>query len=129
MNHGHIATVVIGLAAALALAVMSSLPQVKALEQRLGVSVLLSTGLPFLLMGTIFRLDGVGILTPDVLADLRPAFEFGLGWIGFVVGMQFDVRRLDRLPRKLGAVIAIESIVPMVFTAALCTAGFVAVGK
>ncbi len=129
MPHGHIATVVIGLAVALALAVLSSLPQVKALEQRLGVSVLLSTGLPFLLMGTIFRLDAVGILTPDVLADLRPAFEFGLGWIGFVVGMQFDVRRLDKLPRKLGAVIAIESFVPMAFTAALCTAGFVAVGK
>jgi Kef-type K+ transport system membrane component KefB len=123
----HAAVVVIGMAVALALAVLSSLAPVKALEQRLGVSVLLASGLPFLLMGTIFGSPTVGILSPDVLAHLRPAFEFGLGWIGFVVGMNFDVRKLDQLPRKLGGVIVIESIVPMLFTAGLCTLAFGAI--
>ena len=34
----------------------------------------------------------------DILHDLEPAFEFGLGWIGFVVGLELDVRTLDKIP-------------------------------
>lgn len=128
MPTDRVARVVAGLSVALLLAVLMAHPRVKALERRFGVTVLISAGLPFLLMGMIFRMDSVGILTRDVLHDLRPAFEFGLGWIGFVVGIQFDVRRLDGMPRRLGSVIAVESIVPIITTGTLCTAAFTAVG-
>jgi len=124
MESAHVAQVVLGLAAALALAVVLAHPRVKALEDRLGVTVLLSSGLPFLVLGAVFALPSVGILTTEVRADLQPAFEFGLGWIGFVIGIQMDVRRLDALPRALGTVIVTESVVPMVTTVIFCTAAF-----
>ena len=75
MEHGRVARVVLGLALALALAVLAAHPKIKALEKRLGITVLISAGLPFLAMGAIFRRDDVGILTPEILGDLQPAFE------------------------------------------------------
>jgi Kef-type K+ transport system membrane component KefB len=128
MADDRIPRIVLGLAAALGLAVLAAHPRVKAIERRLGVTVLISAGVPFLAMGAIFAQSSVGILTPDILNDLQPAFEFGLGWIGFVVGMQFDVRRLDRLHPSLGGVVAIESLVPLITTAGLCSMAFVGLG-
>src|SRR5262245_60108562 len=113
MPNDRLPRIVLGLGLALALAVLGNHPKVRALEQRLGVTVLISAGIPCLAMGAIFRLPEVGILTDDILADLQPAFEFGLGWVGFVVGMEFDIRTLDRIPSGLGPVIAIETLVPM----------------
>jgi hypothetical protein len=119
MPQDRLPRIVIGLAIALAFAVLGAHPRVRALEKRLGITVLLSTGIPFLAMGAIFSRPEVGVLTADILTDLQPAFEFGLGWIGFVVGMQFEVSSIDRMPAGLGAVIAIETIVPMLTTAGL----------
>jgi len=120
--------IVLGLAVALGLAVLAAHPRVKAIERRLGVTVLISAGVPFLAMGAIFAQPSVGILTADIRRDLLPAFEFGLGWIGFVIGTQFDLHRLERLPSSLGSVIAIESLVPMLTTAGLCSMAFVGLG-
>jgi hypothetical protein len=128
MHHERLPRIVVGLALALGLAVLLAQPRVKALERRLGVTVLVSAGLPFLGMGAFFALDSVGILTPDILLDLKPAFEFGLGWVGFVVGLHFDVRKLDRLPSSIGPVIALESVVPMVTTAGLCAMALIGLG-
>lgn len=112
--------VVLGLASAFILAVALAHPLVRRIERRLGLTVILSSGLPFLAMGAIFRLPSVGILTDDVVSDLRPALEFGLGWVGFVVGMHFDVRELDALPEKTGAVVVAQSAVPFVTTVVAC---------
>src|SRR4029079_7298990 len=92
--------VVLALALAFALAIAAAHPFVRRLERRLGLTVLLSSGLPFIAMGVVFRLPGVGILSDAVVDDRRPALEFGVGWLGFVVGMQCDVRELDRVPDK-----------------------------
>jgi hypothetical protein len=112
--------VVLGLACALVLAVLAAHPALRRVERRLGLTVLLSTGVPFLALGVVFRLPGVGVLTDDVVTDLRPALEFGLGWLGFVVGMQFDVRELDTLPEKSGSVVLAESAIPLGLTAGAC---------
>lgn len=90
--------IVIGLAGALALAVLAAHPAVRRLEQRLGISVLTAVGLPFLVFGALLALPSVGVLTPVVLDDLRPAVNIGLAWIGFVVGLQFDLRWWRTLP-------------------------------
>ena len=50
-------TALMVLAIALALAVVLAQPKVKALEQRFGVTVLISAGVPFLAMGAIFSLE------------------------------------------------------------------------
>lgn len=104
--------VVLGLAGAFVLAVLATHPLVRRLERRLGLTVILSSGLPFLALGVLFRSPAVGILTNDVVSDLRPALEFGVGWLGFVVGLQFDVRELDELPEKTSSVVVAESTVP-----------------
>jgi hypothetical protein len=117
--------VVLGLAAAFILAVAAAHPFVRRLERRLGLTVLLSSGLPFLAMGVIFRLPGVGILNDEIVADLRPALEFGFGWLGFVVGMQFDVRELDTMPDKTGTVVVAESAIPFFTVAAACAVALV----
>jgi Kef-type K+ transport system membrane component KefB len=124
MESPDVARVVLGLAAALGLAVALTHPRVRAVEDRLGVTVLLASGLPFLVLGAIFSVPSVGVLTPAVLKDLSPAFEFGLGWIGFVIGIQMNVHRLDRLPRALGSVILAEALMPMILTAVFCAAAF-----
>ncbi len=112
--------VVLGLAAAFILAIVAAHPLVRRVERRLGLTVLLSSGLPFLAMGFVFRLPSVGVLTDDVVSDLRPALEFGLGWLGFVVGMHFDVRELDTLPPKTGNVVVAESVIPFIAAAIAC---------
>jgi hypothetical protein len=128
MPPDRVARIVLGLAVALGLAVLAAHPRLKAIERRLGVTVLISAGVPFLAMGAFFALPSVGILTPDIRRDLQPAFEFGLGWIGFVIGTQFNVHQLEKLPSALGSVIAIESLVPMFTTAVLCSMAFVGLG-
>ena len=128
MTEERLPRVVIGLAIAFSLAVLLAQPRFKALERRLGVTVLISAGLPFLGMGAIFSQENVGVLTPAVLSDLKPAFEFGLGWIGFLVGLHFDVRKLDSLPASLAPVIVIESFVPMLTTAVLCGMALIGMG-
>jgi hypothetical protein len=128
MTEERLPRVVIGLALAFGLAVLLAQPKVKDLERRFGVTVLISAGLPFLGMGAIFSLDSIGILTPAILSDLKPAFEFGLGWVGFVVGLHFDVRKLDSFPASLGPVIVLESVVPMLTTAGLCGMALVGMG-
>jgi len=113
--------VILGLALAFTLAIAAAHPLVRRVERRLGLTVLLSSGLPFLALGVVFRLPAVGILTDEVVDDLRPALEFGIGWLGFLVGLQFDVRELDRVPDKTGAVVVAESAVPVLTTAIACS--------
>src|SRR5438445_4199123 len=47
--------VVLGLAAAFILAIIAAHPFVRRVERRLGLTVLLSSGLPFLALGYLFR--------------------------------------------------------------------------
>ena len=109
--HTGLLRVVLGLAAAFILAIAATHPSFAASSGGSG-SQSFSSGLPFLAMGFVFRLPGVGVLTDDVVTDLRPVLEFGLGWLGFVVGMHFDVRELDTLPPKTGNVVVVESVIP-----------------
>lgn len=111
--------VVLGLAGALGLAAIAAHPVVRRIERRLGITVIISSGLPFLALGVLFRLPSVNVLGDEVLRDLRPALEFGLGWLGFVVGTHFDVRELDALPNKTSSVVVAESLVPIISVTAV----------
>jgi hypothetical protein len=102
--------VIVGLVALLALAYLAGHPSVQRVEQRLGVSQVITAGFPFVLLGLIARRPAVGVLGDDVLAELSPLLRPGLGWIGFMVGFWLDARSLDRLPpRPLVAVSALTA--------------------
>jgi hypothetical protein len=119
MQASDIARVVIALAVAVAVAVIAALPFVRRWEQRFGLSVLTASGFPLLLLGWAFR--QFGVLSDRTLADLQPAYELGLGWIGFAVGMQLNLRRLDELPRNFMPIAALVSLPSALLTAVACT--------
>lgn len=119
MEASQVARVVVALTIAVALAVLGAHPRVLRWERRFGLTVLATSGFPFLLLGLMFR--ELGVLNAELLADLRPLFEFGLGWIGLTIGTNLDVRRLDRLPPSLAPVITLASLLPIVFVAVACS--------
>lgn len=110
---------VLALAATVALAVLAANPRVRAWEDRLGLGFVATTGVPFLLLGAFYAAPGVEVLHDGLLADLRPAFDFALGWIGFSVGARLEVRRLEALPATFPSAVALTAIVPMLVTAAV----------
>lgn len=128
MPHGAIARIVVGLAATLALAILAAHPRVRRLTDRFGLNAIASTGFPFLVLGMVFHHPNVGILGDTVLSHLQPAFEFGLGWIGFAVGMQFDLRALDAMPRGTSTAVAVQAVAPMATCALVCGGVLIALG-
>jgi hypothetical protein len=126
MQAPEIARVVLALSIAMALAVVGTHPRVIRWERRFGLTVLATSGFPFLLLGILFR--ELGVLTRDVLTDLRPLFEFGLGWVGLTIGTHLDLRRFDRLPPAAAPVIALASLMPMLLAAVACSFTLAALG-
>ena len=126
MEASEVARVVIALAVAVALAVLGAHPRVLRWERRFGLTVLASSGFPFLLLGVLFR--ELGVLTNAVLTDMRPLFELGLGWIGLTIGTNLDLRRFDRMPAAFAPVIALASVLPIVCAAIACSLTLVWLG-
>ena len=126
MQTSEVARVVIALAVAVSLAVLGAHPRVLRWERRFGLTVLASSGFPFLLLGVLFR--ELGVLTDAVLTDLRPLFEFGLGWIGLTIGTNLDLRRFDRMPAAFAPIIALASLLPIVCAAIACSLTLVWLG-
>jgi len=106
---GSLARVTLGLFLILALTILGGHPALRSLEKRTGIAMVTGSGLPFLLLGMVARRPEVGILDDAMLHDLRPLLEFGLGWIGFRVGTDFDVREMDRWPEGTARVMITES--------------------
>ena len=119
MEASEVARVVIALTVAVSLAVLGAHPRVLRWERRFGLTVLASSGFPFLLLGVLFR--ELGVLTNAVLTDMRPLFEFGLGWVGLTIGTNLDLRRFDRMPAAFAPVIALASLLPIVCAAIACS--------
>jgi hypothetical protein len=110
---------VIGLSILLILAWLASHPKVRhRLEDALGIGHAITSGVAFVLLGLLARHPAVGILDDDVLYDLTPLVHFALGWLGLIIGFQFDGRVLDRLPRGTATVVGIETLTPFVLVGA-----------
>ncbi len=122
----QIARVVVALAVAVGLAIVAAHPVVRRFEQRFGLSVLAASGFPLLILGFGFR--AFGVVTEQTLADLRPVYEFGLGWIGFAVGMQLNLRRLDELPTSFTTTLVLMTLPATLFAAASCALFLAALG-
>ena len=64
----------------------------------LGPRLLLATGSHFLLVGLLLG-PVLGLLTLEAIAQLEALFALGLGWIGFLFGVQLDRASLAQFPR------------------------------
>lgn len=126
MDRYEIARAILGLAVAVAFAVVGALPPVRRWERRVGLSVLTAAGVPMLLLGYAFH--AFHVISPRTLIDLRPVYEFGLGWLGMVVGMQMNIRRFDQFPPWFTTVVAVLTIPPTLLAAGACALALVALG-
>ncbi len=69
------------------------------------------TGEEFLLVGWLLGPSATNLLDPGVLAGLEPFVGLGLGYLGFVFGMQFDRRGLRQVPGRFVAASLLQSTV------------------
>jgi Kef-type K+ transport system membrane component KefB len=101
--------VAFGLCALFALAMIAAHPRVRAFEKRVGFGMFATTAVPFLVLGAISRLPAIGVLSPSVVDELRPVLVFGLGWIGFRVGAEYDVRAFELFPKGTVSFVAVST--------------------
>jgi Kef-type K+ transport system membrane component KefB len=128
MNTLFAIKVIGGLVALLVLAYLGGHRRVVRFQDRLGVSGVIAAGFPFVALGLVASRPAVGILTPEVIERLRPVLHFGLGWLGFLIGAQLDLRVLDRVPKGTAYLIVVEALGPFGLTAAGCGAVMLALG-
>ncbi|HUQ03182.1 MAG TPA: hypothetical protein VM261_11855 [Kofleriaceae bacterium] len=119
---------VLGLLAIFVVAYVGSHKKVVRAQERLGIGGVIAAGFPFVALGVIVRQPEIGILTPDVVDRMRPLLHFGLGWLGFIIGAQLDIRLLDRLPRGTAYLVVVEALAPFATAAAAAGACAVALG-
>ena len=129
LSVGGFLKVVVGLSLLLLLAYAGSHSKVLKLEERLKVSQLVTAGFPFVLLGLFAQHSSIGILSESVLESIQPLLHFGLGWLGFIVGLQFDVRVLDRVPRGTGVRLVMEAGVPFVLVTVVCALVMLSFGQ
>jgi Kef-type K+ transport system membrane component KefB len=117
-----------GLVALLVLAYLGGHRRVVQFQERLGVSGVITAGFPFVALGLIASRPSIDILTPEIIERLRPVLQFGLGWLGFIIGAQLDIRVLDRVPKGTAYLILLEALGPFAITAAGAGAVMIALG-
>jgi hypothetical protein len=110
----------LGLLALIVLAYLGGHSRVRALEEKLGISRVVAAGFPFLLLGFIAASDPVGILSPSVIAHLRPILHLALGWLGLLVGLRVELGRLATLPRGTPMILAVGTGLPFLLIAVGC---------
>jgi Kef-type K+ transport system membrane component KefB len=115
-----------GLVALFVLAFLGGSRRVARAQERLGFANVIAAGFPFVALGLIASHPRIGILTGDVLEQLRPVMQFGLGWLGFIIGAQLDIRVLDRVPKGTAYIILVEALGPFAVTAGACGALMIA---
>lgn len=109
----------LGLVALLGLAWLAGHDRVRRIEDRLGIAPVMLSGLPFVLLGLLARAPGIDVLNEEVVVQLTPLLQFGLGWIGFHTGFQLDSRSADQFPKGSTTIVILLTALPFVLIAAM----------
>ena len=117
-----------GLIVLLILAYLGAHPRFVRFQDRLGLGGVITAGFPFVALGAIAALPSVRILSGNTLERLVPLLHFGLGWLGFLIGAQLDVRVLDRVPKGTAYLILVETLGPFAAAGAACGVFMIAFG-
>ena len=62
----------------------------------LGLRLLFAAGTHFLVLGYLLGPQVLGLFTPELLDAFSPVIMLGLGWIGLLFGLQFELASLRR---------------------------------
>ena len=116
-----------GLVALMVLAYLGGHRRVVRFQERLGIGGVITAGFPFVALGAIASLPTPSACSHRTSSNsLRPVLHFGLGWLGFIIGAQLDIRVLDRVPKGTAYLILVEALGPFAITAAGCGAVMIA---
>lgn len=92
------------LAVLIALVAITMWRPLRAVRAALDVSHLLATGHAFLVLGVLLGLTMDHPTERALTSELTPLVSFVTGWIGFSVGVGFELKALRRMPGRLLAV-------------------------
>ncbi|MBN1688034.1 MAG: hypothetical protein JW893_02945 [Candidatus Omnitrophica bacterium] len=73
----------------------------------------LNSGFLFILIGVLCGPFGMNLLSVRVIHQLDPFIYLGLGWIGFIVGLQFEMRLLKLVPKRIFFLAQLEGLVSL----------------
>ncbi len=80
----------------------------------LGLRNILFTGTEYIFIGMLLGEFGFRILDTETLVELDSILLFGLAWIGFLFGLQFEIRLLKNLPKYYFSITAIQSTITFI---------------
>ncbi len=80
----------------------------------LGFRNILFTGSEYIFIGILLGGMGLNILDGPTLEMLQPFLIFGLSWIGFLYGVQFEVRFMRHLPRYYFSITALQGTITFI---------------
>ncbi len=89
----------------------------------MGLKNIIFTGTEYIFLGLFLGSWGLNILDAETLKKLEPFLLFGLSWIGFLFGLQFEIKRLKVLPRRYFSITAIQSFVVFVIVSSAVWCG------
>ena len=77
----------------------------------MGFRNILLTGTEYIFIGILLGEMGLEFLDRHALLQLEPFLIFGLGWIGFLFGVQFEVRQLKKMPKRFFTITVFQSAI------------------
>ncbi|NQU64606.1 MAG: cation:proton antiporter, partial [SAR324 cluster bacterium] len=90
----------------------------------LGFRNILFTGAEYIFTGILLGEMGLNVLDDLTLGELQPFLIFGLSWVGFLYGVQFEVRFMRKLPRFYFSITAIYGLVTFAVVTGLMLLAF-----
>ncbi len=102
---------ILGLAALIVLGYLTSYHFRKFFHRWKGFDEFITSGFLFIFFGILVGPKFLNILSFAVIRQLDPFIYLALGWIGFIVGIQFEGRLLRHVSRKLFTLSQLESVI------------------
>jgi Kef-type K+ transport system membrane component KefB len=80
----------------------------------LGFRNIIFTGIEYVFLGVLLGQMSLNIIDSESLNNLEPFLIFGLSIIGFLFGLQFEIRGLKNLPRFFFSISAVQATVAFI---------------
>ena len=85
----------------------------------MGFRNILLTGVEYIFIGAILGSMGINLIDKASLEALEPFLLFGLSWVGFLFGLQFEIKLLRNLPRFYFTITAIQATIAFIIITVL----------
>ncbi len=73
-----------------------------------------ASGIPYILIGVMLGPRGFDVLNEEILAELHPLISLGLGWVGFLFGIQLQWRNIRRFPANYLLFTSLQSLIALI---------------